>query len=247
MSEEERQQPAPHLSGQEWLELLGAGIVEVEGRLPWSSNYSFLVSVRAGGSVARAVYKPGRGERALHDFGPDLYRREVAAYELSAAFGIDIVPETVLRSDGPLGPGSLQRFVEADFEEHYFTLVTDERHHARLRELAAFDVLCNNADRKSGHVLVDDEEQLWAIDNGLSFHEQRKLRTVIWDFAGEPVPDRLVEASESLLKEGVPAVLSRLIDGSEVAALKKRARHLVEKGTLPEPGDDYRSYPWPLV
>ncbi|HLI44178.1 MAG TPA: hypothetical protein VKU92_06885, partial [Acidimicrobiales bacterium] len=182
MPADERQQRSPHLTAPEWLDLLSSGGVEIEGRLPWSSNYSFLVTLTAAGEAdsgpgdldtgepseprPKAVYKPGRGERPLWDFGRDLYRREVAAYELSAAFELDLVPETVLRLDGPLGPGSLQRFVDADFEQHYFTLVEQPRHHERLRELAGFDALCNNADRKSGHVLLDREGSVWGIDNG---------------------------------------------------------------------------------
>ncbi len=247
MSSDERPRRAPHLSGPEWLELLEGGALEVEGRLPWSSNYSFLVQVRSGEVSARAVYKPGRGERPLHDFGPDLYRREVATYELSAAYGLELVPETVLRLDGPLEAGSLQRFVEADFEQHYFTLVEKESCHARLKELAAFDVLCNNADRKSGHVLIDDEEKIWGIDNGLTFHEADKLRTVIWDFAGEAVPPRLLEVCESLFADGVPDGVARLIGAAEQQALVRRARRLAQRGRLPVPRDDYRAYPWPLV
>ena len=247
MPEDERQQATPHLSSAEWLELLGGGVVEVEGRLPWSSNYSFLVAVSAARTRRRAVYKPGKGERPLHDFGPDLYKREVATYELSAAFGLDLVPETVLRLDLPLEAGSLQRFIEADFSQHYFTIVEDEARHPRLKEMAAFDVLCNNADRKSGHVLIDDEEQIWGIDNGLTFHAADKLRTVIWDFAGEEVPPRLLAVCEAIVEEGAPPAVGRLIDEAEQQALRRRARRLLRAGCLPVPRDDYRAYPWPLV
>lgn len=235
------------LSPAGWLDLLACGSIEIEGRLPWSSNYSYLVTVTAGEAVGPAVYKPGAGERPLWDFGPDLFRREVAAYELSAAFGLDLVPETVLRIDGPLEAGSLQRFVDADFEAHYFTLVEDESYHDRLRELAGFDVLSNNADRKSGHVLVDRSGRIFGIDNGLSFHRDRKLRTVIWEFAGEPVPARLLEVCSAIVESGPPPRLAPLLAEGESEALVERAAGLLRTGVLPSPRDDYRSYPWPLV
>ena len=136
-----------------------------------------------------AVYKPARGERSLWDFPDGLYRREVAAYELSEALGWGLVPPTVVRDDGPFGPGSLQLFVEADYEQHYFTLLDDGGHDEDvLRAICAFDIVANNADRKSGHVLRGPDGRLWAIDHGLCFHRQPKLRTVIWDFADEAVP-----------------------------------------------------------
>jgi uncharacterized repeat protein (TIGR03843 family) len=247
LPEDERQQRPAHLSGEEWLELLSGGSIEIEGRLPWSSNYSFLVTVSSEGESRRAVYKPGRGERPLYDFGPELFRREVACYELSAAYDLGLVPETVLRLDGPLEAGSVQRFVEADFEQHYFTLIEDEANHDCLRGLAGFDVLCNNADRKSGHVLVDEAGHIWGIDNGLCFHVRDKLRTVVWDFAGQAVPERLIEVCRSLIDDGVPAKVAALIDEKEATALVRRARRLLSSGLLPTPVEDYRSYPWPLV
>jgi uncharacterized repeat protein (TIGR03843 family) len=251
--EDERERPAAHvndsapeLSSADWLEVLSTGEVEIEGRLPWSSNFSFLVSVRCGGNFVRAVYKPGRGERHLWDFGSQLFRREVAAYELSAALGLGVVPETVLRSDAPLGEGSLQRFVDADFEQHYFTLVSVPGCDARLRELAGFDVLLNNADRKSGHVLLDGHGSIWGIDNGLCFHVQPKLRTVMWDFAGERLPEAVVEAAARVGDE-VPPSVSSLISDTETMALVDRARALVRRPKFPSPGADHRAYPWPLV
>jgi len=233
-------------SGAEWLDLLRRGEVEIEGRLPWSSNYSFLVTVSYKEMRVRAVYKPGRGERYLWDFGAELFRREVAAYELSAAVGLDLVPETVLRSDAPLAEGSLQRFVDADFEQHYFSLAAEPAHDVRLRELAGLDLLMNNADRKGGHVLVDIDGAIWGIDNGLCFHAQPKLRTVMWDFAGDVVPDRVIEAA-AVLADCVPDAVGRLISDEEVEALRRRARALVRRPRFPAPGADYRAYPWPLV
>jgi uncharacterized repeat protein (TIGR03843 family) len=214
--------------------------------LPWSSNFSFLVSVRCRGNYVRAVYKPGRGERHLWDFGVDLFRREVAAYELSAALGLALVPETVLRVDAPLGEGSLQRFVDADFEQHYFTLLSDPARDARLRELAGLDLLLNNADRKSGHVLVDADGSIWGIDNGLCFHAEPKLRTVMWDFAGDPLPAVVVEAAARVADE-VPGTVCSLLSEAEARALSDRARALARRPRFPEPGEDHRAYPWPLV
>jgi uncharacterized repeat protein (TIGR03843 family) len=244
---DERPQRSPDLTRSDCLELLSCGSIEIEGRLPWSSNCSYLVTVTLAGVSMRAVYKPGKGERPLWDFGPDLYRREIAAYELSATFELDLVPETVMRLDAPLEAGSLQRFVEADFEEHYFTLVEDGAHHDALRELAAYDLLSNNADRKSGHVLIDRSVHIWGIDHGLSFHADPKLRTVIWEFAGESVPSRLLEACRSLVDHGVPRSLARLLAEDEEAALVGRAEAMLRAEVLPAPRDDHRSYPWPLV
>src|SRR5207244_2601929 len=113
----------------------------------------------------QAIYKPHRGERPLWDFPDGLFRREVAAYVLSETLGWRLVPETVLRDEAPFGIGSLQRFVEADFEQHYFTLLEgDESTHGALRAMCAFDLLLNNADRKSGHVLIDGDGHIWGID-----------------------------------------------------------------------------------
>src|SRR5665213_627999 len=201
----------------EYLEILGSGEIEVEGRMPWSSNGTFLVSVTRGEDTLGAIYKPGRGERPLWDFPGGLFRREVAAFELSRHLGWGLVPETVLRHDGPLGRGSVQRFVDADFAEHYFTLMEHPVHHQRLREMATLDLLLNNADRKSGHCLLG-ECRIWGIDNGLSFHDEPKLRTVIWEFAGEDVPDYLLAQIEDVATARPPALVG-LLEDYEMEAL----------------------------
>ena len=246
MPENQRPPPAPDLSGPAWLEILAAGELEVEGRLPWSSNYSFLATVRLEGSEQRAVYKPGRGERPLWDYPGGLYRREVAAYELSVALGLNVVPETVLRVDGPHGEGSVQRFVDADFSEHYFTLLKEQRHHAQLRRVAAFDLLLNNGDRKGGHLLIDCDDRIWAIDHGLCFHCEGKLRTVMWDFAGEELPAEVLSGCE-LVAGKIPAPVAKILEPDECAALSRRASSLLRRPRFPSPRDDYRAYPWPLV
>jgi uncharacterized repeat protein (TIGR03843 family) len=227
-------------------ELLRSGRVEVLGHMPWSSNATFLVEVHLDGDHAPAVYKPQRGERPLWDFPPGLWRREVAAYELSEAMGVGLVPPTVERTDAPAGPGSLQAFVPARFEEHYFTLRDRDDLQLPLRQLCSFDLVANSADRKGGHCLVDDDGRLWAIDNGLTFHEDPKLRTVLWDFAGEPLPDAVVASLERLLDAGVPPRLTELLTGPEATGVLDRARALLSAGRFPHDPTG-RRYPWPLV
>ncbi len=227
------------------VEVLQRGSIEVRGRIADSSNVTLLVTCATERCKLPAVYKPLAGERELWDFPPGLHRREVAARVLSDWLGWDIVPETVLREDAPFGEGSLQRVVDEDGVSHYFTLRDDPRWHPELRRIAAFDVLTNNADRKSGHVLLS-EDRLWAIDHGLTFHAEPKLRTVIWDFAGDRLDDALRDAVARLVDEPLPGELAQLIDADEANALRRRARALTRAGKLPAPGTG-RPYPWPLV
>ena len=227
------------------LRILAEGEMEIQGRMPWSSNRTFLVTVSLDGIDLPAIYKPGRGERPLWDFPSGLYQREVAAYVLSEALGWGLVPETVLREEAPLGSGSVQRFVDADFEQHYFTLLEDPAHHAALRTMAAFDVVANNADRKGGHCLIDTAGHVWGIDHGVCFHMQPKLRTVIWDFGGEPLPEGVLDDVRRLA--GCPPDgLAPLLSEAECTAVAKRAAALVRLGVFPDPGGE-RPYPWPLV
>ena len=218
--------------------------MELKGRLPWSSNGTFLVELCLDGASGLAVYKPLRGERPLWDYPSGLFRREAAAYVVSEALGWGLVPETITR-DGPLGPGSLQRFVDADFSEHYFTLLERPEHHDALKAVCAFDLLINNGDRKSGHCLLAGDGRIWAIDHGLCLHVDRKLRTVIWDFAGQPIPDERIQAV-ARLAVAPPAGLTGLIDEDEVEALAARAASLVRRPVFPEVRSG-RAYPWPLV
>ncbi len=227
-------------------DLLRTGEVEVEGRMPWSSNATFLVTVCADGEQLRAVYKPVRGERPLWDFPAGLHRREAAASVLSDALGFGVVPPTIVR-DGPFGEGSFQLFVDADFEQHYFTILENRPDlHDELRRICVLDLLANNTDRKSGHCLLGLDDHVYAIDNGLCFSAEPKLRTVIWEFGGEPVPDDCVAAVEPLARD-VPAALAGLLDPEEIDALQARAARLVRRPVFPNPGPDHRSYPWPLV
>jgi len=228
---------------------MAGGEIEVKGRIPWSSNATYLVSVCGGdGTVAEApaIYKPSRGERPLWDFPRGLWKREVAAYELDVWLGWGIVPPTVARPDAPLGPGSLQYCIDARYEEHYFTLLEGAEHDRDLRRIAAFDIVVNNADRKAGHCLLDGEGRVWAIDNGLSFHCEPKLRTVIWDFAGEPIDSGLLASLAPLSRGQVPAPVAELLTKSEVEALVARAARARRSGKYPKPATDF-PYPWPLI
>lgn len=242
------------------LTLLHEADLVVEGRMPWSSNATLRCELwpagtapdepgRSGpdgaGPVGHAIYKPHRGERPLWDFPSGLYQREVAAFELAQAIGWDLVPPTVVR-DGPFGPGSLQWFIDADFEQHHFTLVEDEAHHDVLRQLCAFDIVANSTDRKGGHVLVDDDGHLWAIDNGLCLHAEFKLRTVIWDFAGEPLPADLADDLDRFLQRPLPEALAVLLDPFERDALRARTAALLAEGRFPSDPTGHR-VPWPLV
>ena len=228
------------------LSVLSHGEVELRGRMPWSSNATFLVTLSHQGASMSAVYKPGRGERPLWDFPGGLFVREVAAYRLSESLGWRIVPETVTRADGPLGSGSLQRFIDADFAQHYFTLLEDPEHHDALRTIAVFDLVANNADRKSGHCLLDGEGHIWAIDNGLCFHASPNLRTVMWDFCGEPIPTALMADLERAASEPDPELETLLLPAERIA-LWDRVAAVLDRGVFPDPGRSRRAYPWPLV
>jgi uncharacterized repeat protein (TIGR03843 family) len=227
------------------LDLLARGEVTVKGRMPRSSNATFLVELALDGATALAVYKPERGERPLWDFPPGLHRREIAAYLLSEALGWGLVPPTAPR-EGPLGEGSLQLFVPADFRQHYFTLLESAEHHEALRRICLFDLVANNADRKSGHCLLVPDDRIYAIDNGLTFHAEPKLRTVIWDFGEEPIAPALLDDLRRVLGEDLPPAIAALLDADEQRALKRRARGLLRAGHYPVDKTGHR-YPWPLI
>ncbi len=237
------------LTPEAYRELLARGDIDVVGRVAWSSNAALLVTVEHDGVQTLAVYKPEQGERPLWDF-PDgtLCRREVAAYQLSEALGWGIVPVTVLR-DGPFGVGSLQRFVDHDPDEHYFTLLED--HVEDFLRFAVFDVIANNADRKGGHCLREREtSRIYGIDHGLTFHVGPKLRTVIWDFAGESVPRPLLGAVERLcgaLDGALGDEFGGLLHPVEVDAMRRRIDGLLTDPRLPAPDEGYHSVPWPMI
>ncbi|MDX1413125.1 MAG: SCO1664 family protein [Candidatus Promineifilaceae bacterium] len=248
----------------EILDVLRSGTVEVEGLLPWSSNYTFLVRICADGVELPAVYKPKKGERPLWDFPRGtLSGREYAAFLVSDALGWDLVPPTVLRG-AEHGLGSIQLFIEHDPNQHYFTFEGQPDFRRALQQLVLFDVVINNADRKGGHVIIEmleqdrdesdiiEQNRLWGIDHGISFHHEYKLRTVIWEFAGKAIPRPLiadlaqlrsvVEHTDSDLHQE----LRLLLDREEIAAFNRRINRVIEGKIFPNPGPG-RHYPWPPV
>lgn len=235
----------PHLG-----RILQEGELRLEGEFLWGSNYTFLVRAVHPAGERLAVYKPRRGERPLWDFPEGtLAAREVAAYHVSEDLGWNLVPCTILREDGPAGPGSLQEFLDLDFERHYFTFTGEEKD--RLRPAAVFDLLVNNADRKAGHILFGPDSHLWLIDHGICFHAEDKLRTVIWDFAGQPIPDPLLADVDRARRGWADSPSAThpfdgLLSPNETEALLRRAAHLLEHPVFPHPGPD-RPIPWPLV
>ena len=306
----------PDVTTEQALAVLDTGEISMVGRMPWSSNATFLVDVDAPGELdfpVQAVYKPVRGERRLWDFPPGLHRRERACFLLSEALGWDLVPPTIIR-DGPLGEGSLQLFVLADFEHHYFTIRQIDSLGLPLRRLCAFDFVSNATDRKSGHVLLrqlgcdeatsfgsDAEEpllppgnlpssdapssdlpsddlspgsappsdspssalssgdapfndlhhsdataQIFAIDNGLSFHSDFKLRTVLWDFSGEPLPQCVMSDLKSFLSRPASSELAEVLTDAELDAAMERAELLLESAVFPTDPSGQR-WPWPIV
>lgn len=230
------------------LDLLANGRIRLLGQLAGASNHTFLVEVADGGRATQAVYKPRRGEQPLWDFPRGtLHRREVAAYRLSETLGWPAVPATVLR-EGPVGIGAVQAFVDADPREHFLTLRNSRL--ADFRPVAAFDILANNADRKSGHCLLGRDGRIWSIDHGLCFGTLTPMRTVIWQFAGAAVPENLLadieRVAEELRSRGFRAEMAELLSDDELDATVGRAEGLVKAKVFPQPGPG-RAVPWPLV
>jgi len=242
--------PALAVDVERAVRLLSQGRVTLVGRILASSNAIFLATVEDEDLRALAIYKPRRGERPLWDFPRDsLCLREMAAYVVSQALDWPLIPPTVLR-DGPYGPGALQLYIDADPQANYFTL-----RDGRLPDLlpvALFDVLVNNADRKGGHLLLDRQGRVWAIDNALTFNAEPTLRTVIWDFAGEPIPEEHLAGLHQLQKRlarrsTLRQALARLLDEGEIGALQARLEELLERATFPYPDPTHRQVPWPLL
>jgi len=219
------------------------GDLEIKGQFTLGSNYTFLVEVKYEDQTYPAVYKPTRGEQPLWDFEENtLALREVAAFIVSEALGFHIVPFTMLRDDGPYGSGSLQQFIEHDPNYHYFTFSPEEK--LLLKPIVLFDLLVNNADRKGGHVFFEqDSHKLFAIDHGICFHEDDKLRTVLWDFGGQGIPDELL--SRLSLNSSLLADLEPYLSPNEIAALQSRAEKIIKRGIFPHQPRDRRAMPWP--
>ncbi len=236
------QQPA---SG-DLIEALQQGALTLQGQFLLGSNYTFLLNVEHVSHPFQAVYKPMRGEQPLWDFPPaSLAGREVAAWLVSEALGWGLVPATVLRS-GPYGPGSLQQYIEYDPTCHYFTFQADDIR--LLKPVALFDLLINNADRKGSHVLFESgSHHLYAIDHGLCFHVEDKLRTVIWAFAGEPFPEDLLADLRRLQEkhDSLQASLAACLLPEEWTAFAARLEGLIADPVYPHPPEDRRAYPYP--
>ena len=232
------------------LDLLNVGRVEVLGLLPYASNYTFLARLTEGDRQTLAVYKPRRGERPLWDFPTGtLAQREVGAWLVSEGTGWSLVPPTVLRTDAPMGPGSLQLFIDHDPERHYLVLM--EERLESFQTFAALDIIINNADRKAGHVIEDATGRLWAVDHGISFHVDHKLRTVIWQFAGDRLGPEVragLEAVGARLADpdGLGGRLGALLSRPEAEAALARVEALLVEDRFPAPEGD-RPLPWPLV
>lgn len=263
----------PDLDVAQVREVLTRGAVEVDGRVLPASNVTLVGHVQLAGASVRCVYKPVRGERPLWDFpSGTLAAREVASYEVAELAGWHHVPVTVLGS-GPYGPGMVQQWVDDDGDDLVDVVPEGEvpdgwRHvldaydgeerpislvHADvqpLRDLALFDAVANNADRKAGHVLAAADGSLRGCDHGLTFHTDDKLRTVLWGWAGE----RLTEADRSGLCTLVSALeepetqqrLGDLIEPAELAQLRQRTQRLVRVGRFPQPPESWRAVPWPI-
>lgn len=235
------------------VEVLQKGRLEEKGMMPYSSNTSFLVFVHTGKLTLPAVYKPQRGENPLWDFEwGTLCRRETAAYVISHALAWGLVPPTVLR-DGSRGIGSVQFYIDHDTDIHYFTVQSDARFAQTLRQLTLFDYIINNADRKSGHCLIDEQQRMWAIDHGICFHTEYKLRTVIWEFSGEPIERDSMASLQQLCaqladpQQPLRRQLCTLLSDAETAALLARVQRLIRTRTYPAPQPHRRNYPWPPV
>ncbi len=226
------------------------GQLELKGQFTLGSNYTFLVHVLHEGQDFLAVYKPVKGEQPLWDFPENsLAGREVAAYLISEALGWGLVPYTIMRAEGPFGPGSLQQYIQYNPNYHYFNFKDDDKQ--RLRPVALFDHLANNADRKGSHIFFEKgTRHLYAIDHGLCFNADDKLRTVIWDFAEEPITPDFLSALENLHRQLEPPSrlhtdLSAYLSLEEIAALSQRTENLIVTGTFPPPPRDRRAFPYP--
>jgi len=255
----ENADPSPIPIGPETaLDVLENGAINAEqGQMRWSSNFASLLTISKDDLTLLAVYKPRRGERPLWDF-PDgtLCQRERAAFLTSQALGWGIVPPTALR-EGPRGVGSMQLFIDHDPDLHYFTFpqldIFDSAIKPQLMRICAFDWITNNTDRKGGHCLLDAGGHVWGIDHGLTFHPQNKLRTVIWEFANQPLPDTVVDDIKRLCglleqeTSDYKLAMASLLDEMEILALQKRVRQMLRAGKFPDPGRGGPNYPWPPV
>lgn len=224
--------------------LLRQGEIEVVGRLVQASNATLFVRIHGQVSID-AVYKPVIGEEPLWDF-PDgtLGKREVAAYLVSELLGFHLVPTTIFR-DGPYGPGMLQEWIDIDPGADLIDLVQSDD--IRLARMALFDALVNNTDRKVGHLLPTQDGRLLGCDHGVTFHVDDKLRTVIWQFRGQPIEPEWMQALEPLRVRRVLDSLQSWLSAEEIAAFDRRCSRILESGVFPEPSPAWPAVPWPPI
>jgi len=230
----------------ETYEILSAGTVKVEGRLVDASNATLLTEVELSGEVVRAIYKPISGERPLWDFqSGTLAFRERAAYLISEAMKFHFVPLTILR-EGPFGKGAFQVWVEIDESIDLALFFREVNEH--LRKVALFDAVINNTDRKIGHLLPTKKGSLFICDHGVTFHEEDKLRTVLWQWSGHSLTDDELETLRKLystIENEEINELPELLSSSEIEALLFRIERLISESCFPEPNPDWPAVPWP--
>jgi uncharacterized repeat protein (TIGR03843 family) len=232
------------------IDLLTGGALKVAGRLAEASNATLYCLVSSGEQEAACVYKPVAGERPLWDFpNGTLAGRELSAYLVSKASGWDIVPPTVYR-DGPFGPGMCQLWIDADPELDLVALARSNTNPA-LRGMAVFDAVINNADRKIGHLLPTPQGHLYGCDHGVCFAEEYKLRTVLWQWRGDPLTEADVAAlarlDEHLSSGDLLTDLGQWLTADEVTAMRIRIELLLEHQVHPYPPDDWPAVPWPPI
>ena len=240
----------PGITIDEALVLLREGELNVEGRLVDASNATFYCAATVDGCAAACVYKPIAGERPLWDF-PDgtLAEREVAAYEVAVAMGWPIVPPTVYREDGPVGPGMVQLWIDVD-EGVDIARFMRRRDHDGLRQIAVLDAVINNADRKGGHLLPLPNGHVYGVDHGVSFNIDEKLRTVLWQWAGARLPAEMCETLQAVradLDGKLGDRLGELLTRREVTRTRQRVDRLLATGRYPQPSDDWPAVPWPPI
>ena len=222
--------------------IIESGELQVEGRFVDASNATLFAKCVVGEEEVAVIYKPIAGERPLWDF-PDgnLAQRELAAYLLSEALQLHLVPFTIMR-DGTFGPGMVQEWIEIDEELDILELTNSEND--RIRQMALFDAIINNTDRKYGHILPTKDGPIYGCDHGVTFHTDPKLRTVIWQFAGKEFTANELQVLRSA-SELAPKVTDGLISPAELAALNSRITDLLGAGAFPEPSEDWPAVPWP--
>ena len=225
---------------------LRQGELVVTGRLIDASNATLLGNCIVGNESIKCIYKPIAGERPLWDFqNGNLASREYAAFLISEMMQLHIVPTTILR-DGPYGMGMVQEWIDIDATVDLADYFRQDQ--SQLRAMALFDAVINNTDRKIGHLLPQEDGKLYGCDHGVTFHEENKLRTVLWQWAGQDLSvDELNSLNELMLKleshEG--EAFNGLLTTDEIHALQSRIMNLIDQKTFPMPNPEWPAIPWP--